>query len=180
MRYIIEMRVGDGHSAAAKRAGFIPGSQEWADLANNKHVLRALAADERAQQAGRLITKERIELEMAQHAMWNAADLVDDVGELLPLPLWPIAAQNAVTGFKHIPVRDPDGTTRLVVTPVMSDKQKALDALAKARGMFTTRTEVSGPGGNPIEFVEVLESAAERVKSMRKAVASAVESPSGE
>lgn len=102
------------------------------------------------------VTVERVVAEYAKIAFFDIRKIYDAKGNLLPISELDDFTAGAITqvGVEELYEgygRDRQNTGQLK-TIMMANKKSALDSLAKYLGMFTDKTEISGPNGGPIEI----------------------------
>ncbi len=105
------------------------------------------------------ITQERILAEYAKLAFLDPRLFYDETGNLIPVHELPEAVSATLSGMSVESV--PGGSTRLTKIK-FSDKQKALDSLARIQGMFkdTVKVEV-------VSYQDKLQKARERANRSR-------------
>lgn len=155
-RFIEEYLIDLNGTQAAIRAGYSPNTANeqaarlLADVSIRTRVDVALA--ERSKRTG--INQELVVQELAKIARVNPADIIDsNTGEIKTDSPDDLAAIASVR-IKVTPTKNGDMVEREVR---MADKLKALELLGKHLGMFpnTSKTEITGKDGGPIELTAI-------------------------
>lgn len=146
-RYCDEYLIDHNQTAAAIRAGVkTTNAKSWASKKSTKAIVRAYIDRREAECNRRLgVTAERIRAELARIAFANPTDIInaDDAtvkGE---------AHKDDTAAISSVKVKSftgKDGTTTTEREVRLNDKNKALELLGRAEGMFTDnlKTEITG------------------------------------
>jgi phage terminase small subunit len=118
------------------------------------------------------VTPERIIAEYARLAFQDSRKVFDDQGNLKPIHELDDDTAAAIAGIEQEEIYSGNGEAREQIGRLkkikLSDKRAALADLAKCMGMFIDRSEVSGPGGGPIEIEIAARLAAGRARLAKR------------
>jgi len=134
-RFVEEYLIDLDARAAARRAGFSPGSLNYPSrLMRNPDIARAIAQamDERAKRTG--ITRERVLAEYARIAFVDLSHLADwdaDGAVLLDAALLSEDAAAAIASIRELPLTEDAGGEPPPLKVSVFDKMRALEALAR-------------------------------------------------
>lgn len=185
-RFVAEYLVDLNARQAAIRAGFSErtAGQKGHELTTQHTGVMAEIAKRQAAIAYTLeVTQERIVAELAKIGFANMLDFIrvgedgDAFVDLSKLTREQAAAIAEVTVEDFLDGRGEDAREVRRVKFKLSDKQGALEKLARHLGMFKDRVELTGKDGGPFEIEEV--SARERVASRIAGIAARVTAPGG-
>jgi phage terminase small subunit len=155
-RFVAEYLVDLNACQAAIRAGYSPKTAETCGprLLRNALVGQAIQAGQTKRLHTLDISAERILAELARIAFGDVRALYDEDGTLKPVHEWPDEVAAAVSGLEvEDPVVRQGQVVRGGVRKVKRwDKTRALEMLAKHRGLLKDRLEHTGPDGGPIPF----------------------------
>lgn len=144
-------------------------------MANAKIRLRIAQLVEQGARAAS-VTPEKIISEYAKIAFLDPRRVFDEKGYLKPIADLDDETAAAIAGIDHEDIYEGSGQDRVQVGVLkkikLSDKRAALADLAKCMGMFIDRSEISGPGGGPIEVEIAARLAAGRARLAKREIPS--------
>lgn len=140
------------------------------------HSKVRIRIDTLTQEAARAssVTPEKIISEYAKIAFLDPRRVFDEKGDLKPIVDLDDETAAAIAGIDHEDIYEGSGQDRVQVGVLkkikLSDKRAALADLAKCMGMFIDRSEISGPGGGPIEVEIAARLAAGRARLAKREI----------
>lgn len=159
-QFVAEYLIDLNATQAAIRAGY---SKNRADAMGHEN-LRKPEISQAVQEAMKArgdrteVTADRVLAEFAKLAFLDPRRFYDANGGLIPVPLLPADVAAALSSMEITVERSQgaDGPTYADVKKIkFADKKGALDSCARHLGMFTDKTEVSGPNGGPVQYLRI-------------------------
>lgn len=157
-RFVDEYLIDLNATQAAIRAGYSKKTAEKIGSENLRKPEVAAGLQERmkAREQRTEITQDMVLREYAKLAFLDPRRFYDEGGALIPIQSLPADVAAALAGMEITVARsgtDEDGKPEYedVKKIKFIDKKGALDSIARHLGMFTDKTEHSGPNGGPIE-----------------------------
>jgi phage terminase small subunit len=169
-RFVEEYLVDLNATQAAIRAGYSAktAEQQGARLLVNVKVKAALSEAVQARSQRTEITQDRVLREIARLAFFDIRKLVNPDGTPRALHDLDDDTAAAISGLEVARVGNEMIGQGEVLKFKISDKNSALDKLAKHLQMFVERTELTGKGGGPLAVAQVTpEQLAEAVRRVR-------------
>lgn len=124
-------------------------------LMDNPFVRRKLYDMISAREKKALFTAERIAEEYAKIAFGDIRDLYDEQGNLLPIHQLDEATAAMIGGLDVDEMRAMGVTIGLTKKIKLNDKLAALNALARMKGLFVDKQEVTGKEGEPLTITVI-------------------------
>lgn len=161
-RFVNEYLIDLNASAAARRAGYSERTAEWQgpQLLGKTHVAEAVSARQAERAKRTQIDADWVLRRLAREADADLADLYDEAGNLLPMREWPMVfRQGLVVGFETEHEREgkgEDARMSVVRKIKLQDRTKTVELIGRHIGVqaFKERTELTGPGGGPLQVQE--------------------------
>jgi phage terminase small subunit len=165
-RFVEEYLIDLNATAAARRAGYKQPNKQGPRLLVNVGISEAIQARIKLRSEKTGLTVDRIWEEWRRAALSNIADVMDFTGvdpKLKPANEISEDALRAIASMKvrrYVEGHGEDARTVEVTEFKLVDKLAALQAAAKALGMFKDRVEITGAKGGPVRmrFVEFADS----------------------
>lgn len=159
-QFVAEYLIDLNATQAAIRAGY---STNRADAMGHENlrkpeISQAVQAAMLARSERTEVTADRVLAEYAKLAFLDPRRFYDASGGLIPVPLLPADVAAALSSMEVTVERSngEDGPTFADVKKIkFADKKGALDSVARHLGMFTDKTEVSGPNGGPVQYSRI-------------------------
>ncbi len=171
-RFVEEYLIDLNATQAAIRAGYSEESARSIGCENlTKPDIQSAIAESRAMLSiAAQVTQERVLREYAKLAFLDIRKAFDDEGNLRPIHELDDDTAAAISGIEiDVKSTEVDGTTlnsSRIHKLKLSDKKAALDSIGRHLGMFTDKTEISGPDGGPIKTDNTLSVTPDLVKSI--------------
>ena len=155
-RFVEEYLLDLNATQAAIRAGYSAktASAQSFDLLRKPEIASAIqeAMQKRSEKTG--ITAERVLAELARLSFADIRKIFTEDGQLRPVHELPEEVAASISSVEVVTSRVPGGEpTEVEYTSKIKfwDKRGSLELLGKHLKLFTDKTEVTGPGGGPIE-----------------------------
>jgi phage terminase small subunit len=157
-RFVEEYLVDLNATQAAIRAGYSAktANEQGSRLLANASVAAAVYDGQKARSQRTEITADRVLQEYAKIGFANMLDYIETnpdgsfTIDMSKLTREQAAAISEVTAEVYMEGKGDDATPVKRTKFKLADKKAALDSIARHVGMFTDKTEHSGPGGGPI------------------------------
>lgn len=156
-RFVGEYLIDLNATQAAIRSGYT-GTQpavKGARLMGRPHVGAAIDAAMKLREQRTQVTADQVLRELARIAFSDPRRLYDATGKLKSITELDDDAASALAGVEHEDLWTKQGDVRVVSGTLSKvkrwDKVRALELLGKHLAMFVDRSELSAPGGKPLQ-----------------------------
>jgi phage terminase small subunit len=153
-QFVAEYLIDLNATQAATRAGYSAktANEQGARLLTNVSVQIELQTAMKARSQRTEVTADRVLAEFAKLAFLDPRRFYDDQGALKPVHLLDADVAAALVGVDVVDSYDKDAQATTTTKKIkFADKKGALDSCARHLGMFTDRSEVSGPNGGAVQ-----------------------------
>jgi phage terminase small subunit len=172
-RFVEEYLIDLNATQAAIRAGYSEESARSIGSENlTKPDIQEAISDARARLTeAAQVTQERIVREYAKLAFLDIRKAFDSEGRLKPIGEMDDDTSAAIAGLEVEELYEGRGEAREHIGRIhkvkLADKKGSLDSLARHLGMFTDKTELTGPNGTPLTpSIVTLEVTSDLVKTI--------------